>query len=267
MSSAKKDFKTPDLTIEDLTLSLYNVNQKLQQTIRERDEIYANISHDLRSPVTAIHNSIEYLQSLEHVTEKDIQSVLPLLYERTLILEKMINDIFLLTKLDSADSLLHMKDIPARDFLEDFFFMCDADTKYNDRNLILDVSESLSATICIDPIYMNRALDNLFSNALKFTHSNDTIKLSATYKASYLQIVVSDTGIGIDPHELENVFRRSYMTSSARTPSVSSGAGLGLSICKSIVEKHNGTIKCKSNPAKYHGSHFIIELPASETVK
>lgn len=264
MTEKKRNFSSPDLTVEDLSRALYRSNQKLKQTIQERDEIYANISHDLRSPITAIHNSIEYLQSLDHITEQDINSTLPLLYERTLALEKMINDIFLLTKLDSSDSMLHMENIPAAEFLEDFFFMCDADSKYSDRNLVLDISENLNVIIHIDPAYITRVLDNLFTNALKYTHTGDTITLSAHLSITHkntLQVSVTDSGIGIPPSDIKKIFQRTYMTSSARTPSEHSGAGLGLAICTSIVNKHGGNIWCESNAALHPGSCFSFTLP------
>lgn len=266
MSEKKKAFQQPDLTIEDLSKALYESNITLQKTMQERDEIYANISHDLRSPITAIHNAIEYLMSLDRISEQDIRTVLPLLQERTLVLEKMINEIFLLTKLDSSTSLLHMKNIPLTGFLEDFFFSCNADSKYQNRKLILDLPENFNITVCIDTAYMTRVLDNLFSNALKYTHDGDSITLSAHIDSPVDSspaaiITVSDTGIGIASNETDKIFSRTYMSSSARTPSDASGAGLGLAICKSIIEKHNGIIWCQSDSNQHCGSTFFIRLP------
>lgn len=258
----KRNFDTPDLTVEGLSKALYKSNQMLQKTIHERDEFFANISHDLRSPVTAIHNSIEYLQSLDHISEQDIKSALPLLYERTLVLEKMINDIFFLTRLDSSESLLHMEVIPAAAFLEDFYFMCDANPLYHDRRLILDVPEDLSVSVLIDPAYLKRVLDNLYSNALKYTQQNDSITLSASITPDhFVRISVSDTGRGISAANTDRIFERTYMESSARTPSEHSGAGLGLAICKSIIEKHGGKIWCESDAEHHPGSIFTFTLP------
>ena len=266
--SHKKKYHEPSLNVEDLTSSLYSATQKLNQTIRERDEIFANISHDLRSPITAIHNSIEYLQSLDHITESDIRSALPLLSERTLTLENMINNIFLLTKLDSAESLMKFETIPAVAFLEDFYYSRENDTKYIDRHLTFNVPENLHGCIYIDPVYMQRVLDNLFENALKFTDKGDQITLSAAplkkgnrLNKAVMHITVENTGKAIAPSDLPNIFNRTYMSSESRTPGSHSGAGLGLSICNSIIQKHNGIIWCESDPAIKKGCSFHIELP------
>ena len=109
MTNKKKSFEAPNLTVKNLSRALYDANQKQSEIIRERDEIYANISHDLRSPITAIHNAIEYLQSLDHISEEDIKATLPLLAARTEMLEYMIEEIFLLTKLDSSSDMFHFE--------------------------------------------------------------------------------------------------------------------------------------------------------------
>lgn len=261
----KKSFKKPELSVEDLSHALYESNIKLTNTIQERNEIYANISHDLRSPITAIRSSIEYLQSLENPSKEELSSALNLMSERSLVLEKMINDIFLLTKMDFSTYNLNFVSIPIIPFLEDIFFSYDEDPKYSDRKLILDVDDSFEATVSIDVDNMKRVLDNLFNNALKFSTSGDSITLSAKPSAEGDQVLISiaDSGIGISKENLENVFNRSFRVSDARTPNAHQGAGLGLSICKSIVEKHNGTIWCCSE-GQDKGSTFIISLPTEK---
>lgn len=268
-SAAKLSFQEPELTVSDLSKALYETNRKLDQTIRERDEIFSNISHDLRAPITAIHNAIEYLESLDHISEEDIHDTLPIISERTQILEQMINEIFLLTKLDSQTSLLHPEKLCIGAFLEDFFYnSCDADSRFQNRQLVLDVPEAFNYELMLDPFYMTRVLDNLFGNALKYTSAGDTISLSASLHTctnnsgsdtAYIQLAVSDTGKGICKEDLPHIFERTYMAVSARTPSENSGAGLGLTICKRIIELMRGRIWCESQEGK--GSHFYIELP------
>lgn len=264
----KSKFTEPELSVEDLSRSLYEVNKKLDKTIRERDEIFANISHDLRSPITAIHNSIEYLQSLDHIADEDLAQTLPLLYDRTIVLEKMINEIFLLTKLDSSDTLLHFYTVPVADYLEDYYYSLDADSQYDTRDLHLDLS-AISGQLCfsVDPDYLKRVFDNLFANALRYTSAGDQITLSAVYVPNGLHlsspsvvITVADSGVGISPEDLPRIFERTYTVSHSRTPSDKSGAGLGLAICQSILQKHNGTIWCTSD-GNHHGCQFLMELP------
>ncbi|MCR5777336.1 MAG: HAMP domain-containing histidine kinase [Lachnospiraceae bacterium] len=261
MTNKKKSFEAPNLTVENLSRALYDANQKQSEIIRERDEIYANISHDLRSPITAIHNAIEYLQSLDHITEADIKATLPLLAARTEMLEYMIEEIFLLTKLDSSSDMFHFEAVPAAAFLEDFFYMCEADDRFANRDMQLNIADNCDVDINIDVIYMKRVLDNILKNALAHTSSGDSIILSAKRTGDMLKISIENNGEPILAKDLPNIFKRTYMASNSRTPGSTSGAGLGLSICKSIIEKHGGQISAYSDGIK--GSCFYVELPVS----
>lgn len=264
----KNRFSEPSLSVEELSKALYEVNRKLDNTIRQRNELFANISHDLRSPITAIHNSIEYLQSLDHISDDDIQSVLPLLYERTLVLEKMINDIFLLTKLDASESMLNLREVSLYSFLENYYTSIYSDKLHTGRNLNINLSAlSVHTAVLMDSDYLKRVLDNLYTNALKFTNSGDQIELSAfdSLHGTHLSVpsavfAIKDTGLGISSKDILHIFERAYTASTARTPSDHSGSGLGLSICQSIVQKHNGTIWCESQGSNM-GSCFFIEIP------
>ena len=112
----------------------------------------------------------------------------------------------------------------------------------------------------MDTDHFYRVLDNLFTNALKYSLEDATITLGAMLSSDKKNVIifVRDTGIGIPASSIQKIFERSYMVSSARTPS-SSGTGLGLSIAKTIIERHNGDIWCESKEG--HGSTFYLSLP------
>ena len=257
----KKAFESPEMSVEELSHALYEANLKLTRSIEERNEIFANISHDLRSPITAIRSSIEYLQSLKEPSDDDYTAAIELISARSAVLENMINDIFLLTKIDSDAFSMKYSAVPAIPFLEDIFFEYDADPKYSGRNLILDADESITVKISVDIEYFRRVLDNLMGNALKFTSAGDSITLSARLSENgrHLLITVSDSGIGIAPENIGRIFDRTFTATDARTPGSDQGAGLGLSICRSIVEKHGGSISCTSDGIG-KGSSFTIKL-------
>lgn len=260
----KNEYTDPSLSVEDLSHALFDANQKMAGIIKERDEIFANISHDLRSPITAIHNAVEYLESDLDISPEEQKKAIHLIHERTDALQTMINNIFLLTRLDnSGDKMLKKEDIPCGPFLEDFFYLCEADSKYSKRNLILDVPEDFNYLISIDPHQMNRVLDNLFNNALKHTSSDASITLSASIAGNKVIITVADDGEGISHEDLAHIFDRSYKVDTSRTPTSNSGAGLGLSICQKIISIHDGTISCESDPENHKGTRFIIQLPVT----
>jgi signal transduction histidine kinase len=143
--------------------------------------------------------------------------------------------------------------------LEEFYYECTVDKKYSNRNLLLDIQEYSPCIVHIDAKNFIRVLDNLFNNALKYSKKGDNIVLRLTLKDSSVFIMVEDTGIGIKADQVTHVFQRSYMADSARTPDSKQGFGLGLSIAKSIIEQHTGSISCNSTYGK--GSCFCIMLP------
>ena len=267
MQEKKPAFEKPELTVEELSIALFQANQKLdlanKQLIlneKERSDFYANISHDLRSPMAAINSSIEYLLSQSTWDEKEVRSILTLIQGRSKFLTQMINDIFMLSALDTSRKSVQPEPIDIGYYLEEFFYDCAADSKYNSRILRLQVPYELDCIVNIDPNLMQRVLDNLFTNALKYSFPGASIILGAKETDDHqILIFVSDTGIGISQENLEKIFERSYMVEDARTPGFTQGCGFGLAIAKSIVTKHNGTIWCES--VLNEGSTFYIKLP------
>lgn len=261
----KNKFEKPELNVEELSKALYEANlklqranEKLQAQEKERLVFYANISHDLRAPITAISNSLEYMLSNKNISASEQLDTLKIIQKRTDYMSHLINDIFLLSSLESSDEKVHKEPIDISFFLEDYFYMCEADKRFENVHLHLDLPSNLSVTMMADPILMHRVLDNLFSNALKYSSSSPEITLSARLTDSTLTISVSDNGIGIAQKHLPYIFDRSYMAQKSRTPNDNASSGFGLSIVKTIVEHHNGTITCDSDAGK--GSCFTMHF-------
>lgn len=271
MTVSKNQFEKPELSVEELshalfetTLKLQTTNEQLTKQEQQNKEFYANISHDLRAPVTAINNSIEYLLSNDSISQAELINTLKMMQKRTNYLSKLINDVFLLASLESnaagtVCSKVHKEPVDISFFLEDYFYLCEADCRFEQVNLTLDIPDNFQLTMDIDPNLMHRALDNLFTNALKYSSSAPAITLGAYLEQNALCIYVKDNGIGIAKKHLEKIFERSYMVQKARTPDQQNSSGFGLAIVKAIIEQHGGTIRCESELKK--GSRFIITLP------
>lgn len=263
----KNNFSKPELNTEDLSLALYNVTQKLEQTNsilqktqQQKDLLFANISHDLRSPITAIRNSIEYLLSLENIEKEELIFTLKLMERRSIYLETLINDVFLLSSIQVNNNMFHYETLDLAFLLEDFFFTVSEDSRYDDRNLFLDVPEDFNAFVRVDSKMFLRVLDNLFSNALKYSQKGASIRLNAFLEHSQVHVTLEDTGIGIEQEYLDKIFETSYMIESARTPSSTTGTGLGLSIVKAIIEQFQGKIWCESTVGVGSTFHFLLPL-------
>ena len=112
--------------------------------------------------------------------------------------------------------------------------------------------------ISADPVRLGQVIDNLISNALKFTSAGGRVEVRASERDGRARIEITDTGKGIAPAEQERLFERFYRTAQAQSDAVP-GVGLGLSIAKAIIEAHGGTISCESIEGA--GTTFAIELP------
>ena len=178
-----KEFHSPNLeskTVEELTSQLLEAHSKLQTLQKEREMMLANISHDLRAPLTAIRSAVDYALSAEKLSSEDIHKTLSLIDKRTAVLEDLINDMYYLFCVEDVSRPLITEPIDACPFLEEYFYEATIDSRYDAFDMQLDVPANLDCTINIDPKKMVRVLDNLLTNAAKYAGETATyIKLNA----------------------------------------------------------------------------------------
>lgn len=262
----KKSFEQPKVTVEELSIALsqskaelHKTNEKLLQMEKNRRELFANISHDLRSPLTAIKSTVEYMSTMEEYDKAEMTHLIRVMNNRIQTLESLINASYLLTTLENEAIPLQYEVLPIGCFLEEFFYNRLADAKYDERRLELDLPEEFEYPVRIDPERFERVLDNLFTNALKYSGEGAEISLKAWKQDADIVIQVKDTGIGIPQEALTRIFDRAYQVEQSRTPGINRGSGLGLAIVKLILDRHHAEITCKSEVGK--GSEFTITLP------
>lgn len=267
----KNTFTSPVIesqTIEELskqlletTAQLYAANEQLQKEQQQKREMLANISHDLRAPITAIRSSIDYLTGGQALSKEELDSALQLIHRRTLTLEHLIQDMYFLFCVEDTSRALEVTEVDAAPFFETYFYDAVCDTKFDDRNMSLNIPDDLNCKLSIDIQKIIRVLDNLFNNAAKYSPAGAdiTLKVKHIEISNCLSVAVIDTGYGIPADAVAHVFGRTYTVSSARTPNSATGSGLGLAIVKAIVERHGGSVSCESTEGK--GSCFLFTLP------
>ena len=263
----KKWYDAPSLSVQELSKGLYESNIKLDDINKRQNEYFSNISHDLRSPIAAIRSAIEYLESTPDISSSDRDKLYRLIDKKAVSLEYMIDEVFLLTKLDSNIDIVKPVPVPCGNYLEDFFFTTQVDSKFKNIDLYLDVPIDFNYLVNIDTAYFERVLNNLFDNARRYLDGNGYIKLSAKVDESQEHVIISiiDNGHGIEAPNLSRIFERTFTGDVSRTPNDKTGAGLGLSICKRVIELLNGTISCESKTGSEHGTTFTITLPVCES--
>lgn len=249
-------------TVEELSEKLLKANEELKKVEQQRTQMLENISHDLRAPLTAIRSSIDYLQELAgqpELKKEEVKKVAEILNARSKTLEVLVQDLYYLTCLDDGKQKLHLTKVPLGQFLEEYFFAAEMEEKFADRVLKLEIPEGYDVCVMIDTDQISRVLDNLFTNALKYSDKGATLELGGLVKGEMACFYVRDTGIGISESKLPHIFERTYMAADARTPGKMASSGLGLAIVHSIMEHHHGAVWCQSKVGV--GSTFNCVLP------
>jgi PAS domain S-box-containing protein len=231
-----------------------------QESERQRGAILrqfvSDASHDLKTPLTVMNTSVHLLYKIHQDPEKTVR-YLGKLGDQIKTMDKLLDDLFLMAKLDNPSYLADRMPVNVHNLLNEIVLSYHAATEQ--KHLTLDVTlEGEPVVIQGDERELNRALDRILTNAIQYTPEGGQIHLSLKRDAQYAIIAVQDTGIGITPEEMPLIFSRFYRADSARQAG-KGGMGLGLPIALKIVESHGGSIEAESQPGA--GSTFRVLLP------
>jgi two-component system sensor histidine kinase BaeS len=221
-----------------------------QETLRKR--LSTDIAHELRTPLTAVASHLEaMLEGLWEATPARLQSC----YEEIIRLCTLVADLERLAKIEGDNLTLNKSRI---DLLEIARAVCEnLKIELSKKNLSL-AFEGESAYVDADRDRMRQVVTNLLSNAIKYTPANGNICIEVRDSAASAVVAVKDDGIGIPENELPLIFERFYRTDKSRNRQTG-GAGIGLTIVKSIITAHGGTVTVDSHPDQ--GSCFTVTLP------
>lgn len=231
--------------LEKLSMELEeNANQHYKYE-QSRKELIAKITHDLKTPLTSIKGYIEALEDNINNDEATYFKYLEVINEKSDKLNLLIDDLLLFSQLDLDNFTYEKKQVDSKEFIENFALNKSFEFKDKGIDFILK-RPIIATTLLIDPKRMNQVLENIVSNAEKFTRNY--ISMSTTINASYLIINIEDNGIGIDPKHQPHIFELFYKTDDSRSEPSKTGSGLGLNISKQIIEAHQGKITLESTP-------------------
>ncbi len=231
-------------------------NLKHLDTIKK--DLVANVSHELKTPITTIKGFIETLREGAIDDPKNAERFLDIIAKHIDRLNLIIDDLLILSRLEDNPDGARTKDerIPTvlRSVVEDFEFKA-SEKKLNIR---IHCDEDLKGNI--NKNLMEQAIGNLLDNAIKYSDKKTDIEISAAFQKDELVISVKDSGYGIAEEHMPRLFERFYRIDKGRSRE-EGGTGLGLAIVKHIVNAMNGTIEVDSTPGK--GSIFTIRIPQS----
>lgn len=223
-----------------------------------RREFVANVSHELRTPLTTIKS---YTEALEDGALDDKQMAprfVSVIQNETGRMIRLVTDLLHLSRLDSKEAALRLQQVDIVEMLEDVEDRFSFQMQQKGVRTVIDIKPGVS-TAMLDRDGIDQVLDNLISNALKYTPDGGTITMEAAITDhGMLSLSVADTGIGIPKKDLDRIFERFYRVDKARTRNMG-GTGLGLSIAREIVRNHGGTISLQSELEK--GTKVTFTLP------
>jgi len=241
----------------DGAVLVYNDITDLMWALKTKDDFVASVSHELRTPLTAIMGFLDLVLDEEDSVTPTARQQLGVVKRNSERLLRLVSDLLFAAQAREGRLSLDVKPVDLAALAWQAVADLAPQAALDGIGLLHDLPKSLP--VLADPVRIRQVIDNLLSNAVKYTQSGGTVSIRLTEtEDDELELVVRDTGIGIDRSELSRLFTRFFRTQDAEMRAIQ-GVGLGLAITKSIVDSHDGHIEVESVAGK--GSTFRVVLP------
>jgi signal transduction histidine kinase len=257
LNQMNEELKTVLETIEAQNQTLADKNQKLEDLNQEKDGLISIVAHDLRSPLTKTEGLIE-LMAISGPMNSQQQEITELIKKVCTEGNALIKDLLEINSLEGKPENEPVKSvIEISSYLKTFAVHHIPIAQEKKINLVLDIQDQ-DETLITNAEYLTRILDNLISNAIKFSPVNSTVWLSCKSANNQILFSIRDEGPGLSTEDRAHLFKK-FKRLSAKPTAGESSTGLGLSIVKTLVERLHGSILVDSTVGK--GSTFTIQLP------
>lgn len=221
-----------------------------------KNNFFTNISHEFRTPLTLILSHLDMAVNSENLTIP-IKNRLLKIKKHTRNMQDLINELKDLRKSDEGILLIRINYENICPFIHEIYSSFKDYAQIRKINYTIEYSCE-KVELWFDPYLIQKVIYNLLSNAFKFTNESDTIKLILKETKTHVEITVEDTGIGINNGDLDKIFERFYQVEQVHEIGRMEGMGIGLALCKNILELHHGEILVSSEP--HLGTSFTIKL-------
>ena len=240
----KDEFTKVCIAFEEMRIRLKNSLHEQLKYEENRKELLSNISHDLKTPITAIKGYIEGIQDGIADSPQKVEKYMNTVYSKTVLMNNLIDRLFLFSKLDLKRVQFNFQKISLITFMKDIIEELKFD--YSDLDFQM-AEEDLEIFVSADSIHLHRVFINLIDNAAKYSNKETTtVQIKVNPLKEMIEISIKDNGAGISKEALPHIFERFYRSDPARS-SQTEGSGLGLSISSQIITAHGGEIKAESS--------------------
>ena len=225
-----------------------------------RRDFVANVSHELKTPLTAVRGMVETLIDDDAIAPEKRRHFLSRIQDQTLRLSALVNDLLTLSRVESKEASLERIPVDLREVAVQA--ASDLAAAAQSKRLSLETRLPAESLIVMgDREALGQAIANLLDNAVKYTPAGGTIRFALTHAGDRGRVEVRDNGIGIEPREQERIFERFYRVDKGRSRDLG-GTGLGLAIVRNVVRAHGGEVIVES--ALGAGSTFVVLLPLAQ---
>lgn len=254
-----KKGKQINFMLEEKNQKIIHQNKKLNELDKEKDEFLGIVAHDLRSPLTGIVSAVDLLKT-DNLSKAEVQEYNEII---SISAGRMLGLIDRLLNINEEESRLDNINITKVSLQKTIDEVVENYKKHAQQKGIALIWNGLAnkKKVKADKEALRRILDNLISNALKYSPSGSTVKITTASREKMIKISVKDNGPGINLEEQKKLFKR-YNRLSTEPTADEGSTGLGLFIVKKLTENMNGTVECKSKPGE--GAEFIVYLPAGQ---
>ncbi len=268
---------TPPKIKDEISRLIETFNEmisRLDQSFKQMKQFSSDASHELKTPLTILKGEVEVMLRKER-TSHEYQQTLKSNLEEINRMSQIVEDLLTLSKADTGEIGLNKEEVNLTELLNEVVAQIDRLAKGKKLHLS-SPNHDQEIHLFGDALWLRELFINLIENGIKYTEEGGSIDVSLQKgylssvrdqpdsleknKSEFVKIIVSDTGIGIAKEDQQRIFDRFFRVDKARSRE-QGGSGLGLSICKWIVEAHQGNIEVESEPGK--GSSFIVTLPLS----
>ena len=240
--------------IGQLATAFNQMSRDLDQASLKRQQMTADIAHDLRTPLTILRG---YMEGLKDGALDGSPNLYNIMHEEVALLQHLVEDLRTLSLADAGELSLNIRAVDPKALLERTGLAYVMEAEQRGLALRIEAANNLPP-VMVDAERMTQVFNNLVSNALRFTTQGEIV-LAAMTESQHVRFEVRDTGKGISPDELAHIFDRFYRADESRQRTEDGSSGLGLAIAKAIVEAHGGKITADSTPGQ--GTTFTITFP------
>lgn len=245
--------------LEGAVLVFHDITE-LRKLEKIRQDFIANVSHELRTPISSIKGYAETLLEGAMEDKENLKEFINIIYKDANRLASLIDDLLDLSKIESGKMKMFFEALEIEPIVKSVLSILEKNIKNKNLLVSLDIPKDLPKVLA-DERRITQVFLNLLDNAVKYNVQNGKINIKAYSVNGWVQVEISDTGIGIPEKDLPRIFERFYRVDKARSRELG-GTGLGLAIVKHIIQAHRGNIWVKSEIAK--GSTFFFTLPKAE---